>query len=183
MPTSWVEITILLLAIVPGYIAGVGMGPEPFGGATRPSAIRVVLQSLAVSLVIQIAVSPLTVQWILLGADHQDSQPWTVAGWFVTVLVVPTVGGVLVASVTDWILARPCQTSPTACADGLSRNYLQMSVPPTIWDWAITNGKVDGSFLRIEYSDGGSIGGIFATDSYVATSPDTHGIFLQENGC
>jgi hypothetical protein len=182
VPTSWVEITILLLAIVPGYIAVSVWARNRTWRGHSSSAIRVVLQSLAVSLVIQIAVSPLTVQWILpAGADHQDSQPWTVAGWLaVTVLVVPTVGGVLVARVTDWILARPLSDESNSLRRWLVTELLQMSVPPTIWDWAITNGKVDGSFLRIEYSDGGSIGGIFATDSYVATSPDTHGIFLQE---
>ncbi len=190
MPSTWTSIVVLLLAIAPGYILVSVWARNRTWRGHSTSSVRVVLQSLAISLVIQIIVAPMTMWLIVLaGADGQDQQPWTVVVWLsITVLLVPCVGGVLVARATDWVLATPVTTSTSRFRTWIVTQALQMSVPPTIWDWAVVNDRLQGvggnaprgSFVRIDFSDGTRVGGVFAGDSQAATSPDSHGIFLEQ---
>src|SRR5438067_12095377 len=101
MPSSWVALAVALLAVVPGFIATtLWARARTWRGPSTD--LRTILQSLALSAVIQVVISPLTIAWIVPARDHLDSHPGRVAAWFfLAVILLPTVGGITVARVTD----------------------------------------------------------------------------------
>jgi len=50
---------------------------------------------------------------------------------------------------------------------------------PTIWDWAVPGGKLNGQYVIVEFSDGKLVGGTFNPGSMALTSPERQGIFLS----
>lgn len=140
-------------------------------GRAREQTSQRALQSLAISLAIQIVVSPLTILWLYPVRKQLDQHPWPVAVWLaLAVLAVPVIGGSLVARLADegffpfkrgfaWLLR------PTG--------------PPTVWDWLFTANLPYESFLVIEFTDGHRIAGVFSEGSIALTSPEPHGMFLS----
>jgi uncharacterized membrane protein len=82
-----------------------------------------VLQSISVSAVVQVVLSPLTISWLYPHREELDDFPERVALWLtLAVLVVPIVGGLIAGAVTN-------------------RVPLVAGAPPTIWDWLFTTGR------------------------------------------
>lgn len=179
MPSSWVGLTIALLAIVPGFLATtVWARARTWRGPA--SDLRTILQSLALSASIQVLVSPLTVAWIVPIRARLADHPGRVAMWFaLIVLVLPLTLGLAVARVTDLIF------DPRAAATRRYGRLVRLLAwvgrapwPPTTWDWLFTTGIPDGRFVLVEFTDGSQVGGVFGRGSIALTSPEPQGLFL-----
>ena len=173
LPGNLAAVEAILLAIVPGFLATmVWARARTWRGPSGD--LRTVLESLALSLVIQVAVAPLTIEWLYPVRDVLVDYPERVAVWLaLVVLVMPVAGGLLAARVNKWV------TKSTA---GRIRRILARawpaSPPPSTWDWLFTNEPPNGKFLVIDFQDGRKIAGVFARGSVALTSPEPHGLFL-----
>jgi len=106
LPGNLATVAAVLLAVVPGFVASsvwakarTWRGPE--------GDLRTVLKSFALSLVVQLAVSPLTLAWLYPVRHRLDEYSVRLTVWFaLVVLVVPTLGGLAIGKVTD-LLADP----------------------------------------------------------------------------
>jgi hypothetical protein len=134
-----------------------------------------VLQSLALSAVIQVLLAPVTIAWIVPIRDRLDELPERVAVWgLLAILIVPVLLGVLGGRLSDWI-SDPSE--PTGVRRLLAR-LLRTTTPPTIWDWLYQATPPFGSFLVVQFEDGSRVAGVFAQGSMALTSPERQGIYL-----
>jgi hypothetical protein len=183
MPTSWVALAVALLAVVPGFIATTTWSrARTWKGPSGD--LRTVLQSLALSAAIQVLLSPLTVVWIAPVRSHLADHAWRTAAWFVCgVLVLPVLLGLLFARVTDLVFDPKRSGSDKADEPRFARliaKIVKSPPPPTMWDWLFTVQPPASAFVQLEYNDGSRLGGVFAEGSQVLTSPEPHGLFLEE---
>ena len=180
MPTSWTGLAIALLAVAPGFImtttwarARTWKGPS--------TDLRTILQSLALSGVVQVLLVPLTIAWVLPDRADPAHHAWPLAAWAIlAVLVLPVCLGFGAARLQDWVFPPLAHWDyePT----GWRARVVQMfrsSPPPTVWDWAFTRRNLTARFLLLEFEDGSHVGGVFAAGSYALTSPETQGLFLS----
>jgi hypothetical protein len=177
MPSTWVGLSIVLLAIVPGFVTvAVWSRARTWKGPSGD--LRTILQSLAVSAIIQVLVSPLTIAWIVPIRENLTQQTWHVAIWFAaSVLILPAVLGWSFARATDWV-TQP--VTPNNSWFKLRLDWvLGLSTPPSAWDFVFTEQNPDGKFVIIEFGDGKRVGGVFADGSIALTSPERQGLFLS----
>lgn len=182
MPTSWTALAITLLAIAPGFILTTlwSRARTWKGGA---SDFRTVLQSVALSAVVQALLVPLTVAWIVPARDDLAAHAWKLAAWSIlAVLVLPCVLGLGVARLQDWVWPIAGLGDPaTAGWRGRLSNVLRAPVPPTVWDSLFTRLGTSAEvapFLVVKFKDGSHIGGVFAQGSLALTSPEPQGLYL-----
>jgi hypothetical protein len=161
---------LALLAIVPGYLAVVFWRRAKTW--QQPSSdLGTILPALAVSLVIQVVVSPLTIWLLLPVAGDLEHHPWNLVVWtYITVLVVPFVGGVVLGRLTDLYAAG--RARPRGLAE------LLPEVPPSAWDLFFSRKIPDGQFLVITFEDGTRVGGSYYGPSFALKSPQQQGLYL-----
>jgi hypothetical protein len=164
------EALAVLLAIVPGYLA-VSFWRRAKTWQQPSSDLGTLLPALAVSLVIQVVVSPLTI-WLLLPViGDLLHHPWNLVVWtYITVIVVPFVGGVGLGRLTDLYAAGRDR------AEGLAQ--LLPEVPPSAWDLFFSRKIADGQFLMITFEDGSRVGGSYYGPSFALKSPQQQGLYL-----
>lgn len=159
MPTTIETVAVLLLAVVPGYLA-ISIWSRAKTWKGPPGDLRTVLQALVASVAVQVAAAPLTI-WLL--RDHQTNLvevPERVYVWLAfVVFVIPGAGGLLVAKLPNRWSARDF---------------------PSGWDWLLCENPPNSKFVTVEFADGRRVGGCFASESHAFTSPDRHGIFLEQ---
>jgi len=170
MPATAEAVVVILLAIVPGYLARAAWSRGKT--YTPPTTdLTTVVQSIAASVVIQLIVSPITVYWIVSDYAQLSQQPWRVVIWITATLLVAVVSGYAFGLVTN---SFPAIKRPWL------RNALIPTLP-TIWDMAQIEGAIpDLCLLVVEFADGRRLAGAFAGRSKAATSPQRHGLFLEE---
>lgn len=161
---------IVLLAIVPGYLA-VACWRRAKTWQQPSSELATILPALAVSLVIQVVVSPLTIWLLLPVAGDLPHHPWNLVAWtYITVIVVPIVGGIGIGRLTD--LYASGQARPQGLAEILPE------VPPSAWDLFFSRKIPDGQFLVITFEDGSQVGGSYYGSSFALKSPQQQGLYL-----
>jgi len=180
VPTSQVALAILLLAVAPGYItvaawsrARTWKGPS--------TDLRMIIQALVLSAVVQALLSPFTVLWILPIRGSWEEHPWRIAIWIVlSVLVVPVVLGLGSARMTDRLFPPSNLRVSGGFLQWLNR-VAPAPTPPTTWDWFHLAGRSpESGFMVVGFDDGTSVAGAFARDSMALTSPEEHGVYLEE---
>lgn len=178
LPSNFQALVVILLAIVPGFVATRSWSrAKTYKGPGTD--LSTVLQSLALSLVIQIILAPVTVRWLYPIRTHFDQYPARITTWLaLAVLVLPVFGGTLYARLSDaiynpyapWLRGRLFRPL----------NWFFPPAPaPAIWDWLFTANIPDGYFLVVEFNDGHRVAGVFAQGSFALTSPETQGVFLS----
>jgi hypothetical protein len=177
LPENLAMVAAILLAVVPGFVATsvwakarTWKGPE--------GDLRTILKSFALSLVVQLAVSPLTLAWLYPVRGRLEDHSVRLAVWFaLVVLVVPTLGGLAIGKVTDF-LANP--GSPEVQGHWRRRiaRVWPASGAPSIWDWLFAVRPPLGSFVVVEFDDGSRVAGVFAEGSMALTSPEQRGLYL-----
>lgn len=177
LPENAGAVAAVLLAIVPGFVAtSVWARARTWKGP--PGDLRTILQSLVLSVVIQLLLAPLTVAWIYPVRDQIADFPERVATWFaLAVLVVPVAAGLI----AGWLTNSLTDPGSTRVRGRLRRGLAHLwpaSAPPSIWDWLFTVNPPYGSFLVIEFRDGRRVAGVFAEGSLALTSPEPRGLFL-----
>lgn len=183
LPTTTTALVIVLLAIVPGFIATT-MWARARTWKGPDSPYRTTLQSLAVSVVIQIVLSPLTITWILPITKHLDQHSGRIAVWLLlAVLVVPIALGLFTARFSDWF-ERPLRGPIVRKGLGFVRRAfawgVRGSLVPNIWDWMFTDNAPNGRYVVITFKDGTRVGGVFQAGSYALTSPEAPGVYLSK---
>ena len=176
LPTEPITLAILL-ATVPGYLT--------IYFATRDSTwrgligdLQTILQSLAVSVLIQAFAAPLTLAWIYPVRDDLIHHPVRLTTWLVAVfLVLPFVVGVGGAHIGRALFPAPLAYT-TSRFRRLIRWFIWPEPPPTLFDWAMKSGVMENRFIVIEYDDGRRIGGAFGRPGVSMTSPQERGIYL-----
>lgn len=158
MPGGFEAIGGLLLAVVPGYLAlWVWAWKRTWRG--HSGDLRTLLQSLSLSMVVQLLLAPLTIRWLLPFRDDPTEVPERVALWMaLAVLILPAGLGLL------------------------GRRLIGSSGPsewPSIWDWMLTKQPPHGCFVVVEFEDGQRLAGCFTERANAITSPDTHGVYLS----
>jgi hypothetical protein len=164
------DVLPVLLAIVPGYLA-VSFWRRAKTWQRPSTDLGTILPALAVSLVIQVVVSPLTI-WLLLPVlGDLAGHPWNLVVWtYITVIVVPFAGGVGLGRLTD--LYASGHVRPHGLAE------LLPEVPPSAWDLFFSRKIPDGQFLVITFEDGSRVGGSYYGPSYALKSPQEQGLYL-----
>lgn len=182
VPTTYEALGIILLAIVPGYIATTFWSrAKTWKG--RSTDLLTVLHSLAVSVVIQVVVSPLTLLWIAPEYNELLKHEWDIAVWLtLVVLIVPVVGGSGYARVVEWLSSHSVEWENVFLVGGLikgPKRFFGSVAPPTIWDWTFdVSGMPDGAYLIVEFNDGKRVAGEYVVPARAQTSPDPPGLFL-----
>ncbi|HVC80370.1 MAG TPA: DUF6338 family protein [Chloroflexota bacterium] len=177
IPTDFQTVAILLLAIVPGFIA-TSSWAQAKTWKGRSSDLLTILQSLSISLILQLLMAPFTVHWFYAERAHLDQHPLRVAAWLaLVVLVLPILGGSFVARLTDWLFA-PGDPAVRRFLRRLVSLVVQPGPAPTIWDWLFTAQVPNGCFLVIEFTDGSRVAGAFGLGSRAHTSPEPQGVYL-----
>jgi hypothetical protein len=177
LPNNAGAVAAVLLAIVPGFVAtSVWARARTWKGPSGD--LRMALQSLVLSAIVQLLLAPLTVAWIYPVRDQIADFPERVATWFaLAVLVVPVAAGL----VGGWLTNSLTDPGSTRVRGRLRRGLAHLwpaSAPPSIWDWLFTVNPPYGSFLVIEFRDGRKVAGVFAEGSLALTSPEPRGLFL-----
>jgi hypothetical protein len=174
-----VALAILALAIAPGYItANTWARSRTWRG--QPSDLKLIIQSIVLSAVVQALLSPLIVLWMLPVHADLSNHPWRVTIWIVlSVVVVPIVLGVVGAALGNKVF-NPSDLRVKGRWSELINKVLKAQTPPTVWDWLMQSERIpESAFMVVAFEDGTQIGGAFASDSMALTSPETHGLFLQ----
>ena len=178
-PATFQALAVLLLAIVPGFLATSAWArTKTWKG--RGTDFSTVLQSISTSLVIQILAAPLTIESLYSVRSHLELHPLRVALWLaIVVLVLPLAGGVFVGWIGDTIF-DPGAMGFRGRFRVVVAKVWPPAPPPTIWDWLFTSNVPDRCFLVVEFTDGHRIAGVFARGSTALTSPEPPGLFLGE---
>jgi len=167
MPFSSPDAIYLAIAfIVPGYvfvwIRSLFLNRRPL----KPQEQLVAY--LAISAVNMAACSPLIIP--LVENETLRQRP-VLAGllWFLTLLAVPTLGGVLlgIAAQREWL-----------------HRFLQkvglrpVHVMPTAWEWQFS--RIDGSaWIIVTLKDGSTVFGLFGSESFASSEPSERDIFIE----
>ncbi len=164
------DVLAALLAIVPGYLA-VAFWRRAKTWQQPSTDLGTILPALAVSLVIQVVVSPLTIWLLLPVAGDLPQHPWNLVVWtYITVIVVPFVGGVGLGRLTDLY----------AAGHGRPHGFSELlpEVPPSAWDLFFSRKLPDGQFLVITFQDGSQVAGSYYGPSFALKSPQQQGLYL-----
>ena len=177
LPDDFGTVGAALLAIVPGYVAtSVWARARTWKGPAGD--LKTVLQSLALSLVIQLVLAPVTISWLYPVRDELQRYPGRLAIWItLAVLVIPVAGGLGIGKLTN-ALTDPRSTLVRGRFRRSVARIWPAAAPPSIWDWLFTARPPHGSFVVIEFNDGRRVAGAFAEGSIALTSPEPHGLFL-----
>ena len=176
LPTDPIALAVLV-AVVPGYLT--------IFFATRNSTwrgltgdLQTLLQSLALSVLMQALVAPVTLLWLYPVRDDLAHYPVRVAAWLALVLLVlPFVVGVVSAHVAR-VLFPPSELVTRSRFKRFVRWFIWPEPPPTLFDWAMTSGLMEDRFVLIEYEDGRRIGGAYGTPGVSMSSPQEPAIYL-----
>lgn len=182
MPNSWVGLVVALFATVPGFLATTTWSrARTWKGPSGD--LRTILESLAFSVAIQVAISPLTLLMIYPIRDELVSHPRRVMLWaLIAVLVTPLLTGVVTAKASDVLFpptARPWAESASGWRRLLYR-LVRPVPPPSVWDMFYLVNAPHGKFVSLQFTDGTQVGGVFSEGSVAMTTPDPHGLFLAE---
>jgi hypothetical protein len=186
MPTTWEALSVILLAVVPGFITTT-MWARARTWKGYAGDLRVTLQSLALSAVIQVLLSPLTIHWIVPAIPHPRMlrNEIHIAIWFaLAVLVIPVVLGFACARGSDRLF-RPIRRRGDREQLGWFRRsiawLIEASPLPSVWDaWLADHLPDEGIFVRVTFRDGHHVGGAFAASSQAFTSPERQGLFIEQ---
>lgn len=176
MPATFEALAVVVLSIVPGFLA---LAAWSRGRAVQPprSDARLVIHSVALSFVVQTFLAPMTLALLYPYREHLDQHPFRViASAFVTAIAAPTLGGYVAGRIME-MLTRSAAISPSTPL----RRFRAALRPesPTVFDWLVdTKVLPDPSVIHITYRDGCQLAGLHATGSCFATSPQLHGMFL-----
>jgi hypothetical protein len=183
VPTTLTALMIVLLVIVPGFVATTMWGRSRTWKG-HASDFRTMLLSVAISGVIHVISAPLTILWIIPARGDLIGHSYRVAGWAaLVVLVIPTGLGIGAARFSDWFQG-PMLKATDLQSLGIFRRVwavlVRGGVTPSIWDWVFEVEPPDERYVVLTFSDGSRIGGVFEAGSYALTSPETHGLFLTK---
>jgi uncharacterized protein DUF6338 len=167
--------------IAPGFIAtSVWARVRSWRGADGD--VRVVLQSLVFTAIIQVVLAPVTLALIYPVRDAPLDHPARLAVWvLLVVLVAPVLIGQATARAANAVLPADSALDPQFRAKGW-RGTVQGLVgrwdQPSIWDAVVLNGLLDGCFVVIEFNDGRRVAGAFGTGSAAMNHPGQPGLLL-----
>lgn len=169
---------VLLVAVLPGYLTLWWWSRNRTWGGF-PGDIHTVLESLAISALVQLAVSPLTLWKLYPVREHLMDHPVRLIGWaFLSLVLLPYVCGAGVARLSDWVF--PGGSGRLTGWRAFVALFIRPSPEPSLWDWLVMSGRADGKFLLIEFTDGRRVAGTVGLGSIATTSPEVPGVLLFE---
>ncbi|HEX6349154.1 MAG TPA: DUF6338 family protein [Candidatus Dormibacteraeota bacterium] len=179
IPTTTTALGFLMLAVAPGYLTMYFWSRNKTWQGL-PADLQLIVQTLVISAVIQVLLLPVTLLVLYPVRSQLELHPLRLATWFtLVVLVVPYVLGTISARVSDRLFP-PGSSPPTGRWQRFAALLIQPVAEPSIWDWAVPGGRLNGRFVVIEFQDGRFVGGTFSLGSFALTSPQKQGIFLNE---
>jgi hypothetical protein len=189
VPYDITSLAIVLLAIVPGYLAVTIWGRRKTWKG-RSTDLSTIVDSITLSAVIQVLALPLTLTMLYPYRKTLDSHEVRVAFWLIiVVLVLPIVGG------AGWARLSSLADSASGTLKGSENRLLRWigrlclflvppSTPPRIWDLVFKARIPDGAFLIVTFDDGYQIAGVFhevdGRRSYALTSPQPPGLYMAQ---
>jgi hypothetical protein len=186
MPTTLEALAIILVAVVPGYIA-VTLWARTKTWERPPTDLALILLAIIFSAVIQGLLFWLTVPWLWPIRDELIKHPWRVGFWaFFVLILLPAIGGIYAGRLSDLLFgARPLPRGRAAWKQELLPpiNQLLPNIPPTSWDKFFLRRVPPGKILVITLDDGKQIAGSYygtrSEGSFSMTTPQKQGIFLN----
>lgn len=164
LPANYQAVATILLAIVPGYIA-IATWARARTRKGLQTDFQTIVESLAISAVIQVSMAPIAFVWLYPNRAHLDHHAGDVFIWLLaTVFVLPVIGGVVVARAANYIYRHTKIFEP---------------MTPSAWDSFFNDNTIPQSgFLLVEFNDGKRLAGGWGVGSYAITSPEPHGVVL-----
>ena len=187
--STFEALIVALLAIAPGYITIFFWSRNKmWRGLTND--LQTVLKALALSAVLQVAVSPLTLYLLYPVRNALVNNPWQIVTWLVVVVfIAPYLAGTFSGKLSDWLEERallPEERHEHDHYKHLGRPLKLLfylfpeAAPPSAWDSIFARDRPAGAFVIVEFKDGKQIAGAYGNKSEVFQSPEPHGLFLEE---
>lgn len=177
MPESWVQVAVILAAVMPGFVYQVSrrdvVGPGPDEREFAVRVLRAIAASAVFAGVYAAAIGPMVVRY-LREPDAALSQVRLMGGLFLLLVVV-----------LPWLAARVVAYVGTAGWFGaLSARlvhalHLKRSWDPTPSAWDFAFGKVEPGWVRVRLGDGSWVGGWFSTMSYASSFPEPQELYIE----
>ncbi len=165
LPSTYQAVIILLLAVVPGFVAIVTWARAKTWKGFEGD-LDTILRSLVVSLIVQVPMFPLALALGLFpDVNHWQKHVVALFAWlFLTVLLVPVIGGGLASWYYDRFLF-PLTQNPIP--PGTDKKLLPQWSPafPTAWDSFFVQSIPNGSWIILDMDDGKYIAGTWETGS------------------
>ena len=167
-PSNIEAVLAILLSIVPGFVmTTVWARARTWKGPS--SDIRTILQSLALSGLVQTLLLPLTYGWIYPVRKQLEQYPERLAVWILlAVLVVPFMLGWGGGRLTDF-LTDPAHSRVEGKLKRAAARIWSASAAPSVWDWLFTVRPPNERFLVVTFEDGAQLAGTFEEGSLALT--------------
>ncbi len=170
MPTTIQALVIIALVISPGYVfAKLAGGVIAF--AREPGDLRFLLPTITCGTVVHIVMSPWTFQIV----DYYNSRvltdhPTKLVLWGIAlVFVVPAILGIGLGRLSNvpWV---------DSMLDKVGLGYTDRT--PSAWDYVVRLERP--GFIRVQLSEGGTVGGEYFAMSFASTRPDRADLYLEK---
>ena len=169
---------VILLAVVPGYLTVLWWSRSRTWRGF-PADLHTVLQSLALSLVVQLLLFPVLLREIYPARDDLIHHPIRISIWaLLSLIVLPYVLGTGAGKLSDFVFP-PGLREPSGGWRGVVAWFVRPTPEPSVWDWVVTSGVMDGSFLILEFNDGSRVAGAYGKGGLAMTSPEQAGVYLS----
>lgn len=184
MPDTVEAAVVLLLTVVPGYLARMTWAR---GKTFQPASsdFTIAIQSIAASVAVQFLMAPITIPLFLYVNAQWEKHLWALVLWLAGTGVVAVAAGAVFGWLTDRIQEKVRRERAKAQA-GRTPWFIRLAVRlmptfPTLWDHAHFDDLIpDLCLIVVEFTDGRRLAGAFGGKSLATTSPQPHGIFLEQ---
>lgn len=177
LPTTWAQITVVLAAVVPGFVYQVSRrrvgGPDPDEADVTVRVLRAIASSALFAAVYAIAFGP-EVAAYLHAPDTAADDVRPIGGYGLALVVaVPWLAARIVFYVRT---SKPYEVVTSWFATTLNLRR-QWDPTPSAWDFAFS--KREPGWVRIRTGEGLWVGGWFGPNSFASSFPDPQELYLE----
>jgi hypothetical protein len=178
MPETWVQATVVLALVVPGFVYQVSRqaaaGPDPEQKEFGTRVLRAIVSTAVFAGVYSLLFGTTIVDYVRT-PDRALNEVQALGVYFVVfALLIP------------WATARlhyvlVSSAAFTSVVGGLTSRFgLRRAYDPTpsAWDFAFSRGEA--SWVRVRFADGTWLGGWFGDASYASSFPNPQELFVEE---
>lgn len=177
MPESWLQVAVILAAVVPGFVYQVSRrkvaGPGPDEADFSVRVLRSIAASVVFASLYAVAFGPTITTYLT------DPARVVASSRSVGVAALALIVGI------PWVAARAVFYLTTSAWLQRLRTWVRVRLrlqrqydpTPSAWDFAFSARRP--GWVRVRTQDGVWIGGWFGTDSFASSHPDPHELYLE----
>lgn len=177
-PQNWLQLLILIAAVVPGFVYQIsrrrvrGPGPDELSVSIR------VLRAIATSVVflfLYAIVFGVKASYFQFDSQGMPNNVRQIALWgFLLTLVVPWAAARIIFYT---VTSKPAEIASARITSKLDLRR-QWDPTPSAWDFAFAN-RETGGWVRVQTPEGDWVGGFYGGSSFASSHPDPREIYLE----